>query len=668
MLSTRRSPTRRTRTRPALEILEDRAVPANFGVPWSDPTHLTLSFVPDGTVIAGHTSTLFQSLDTQMPQSTWQTAILQAFQTWAVAANINIGLVADDGAPFGTPGPSQHDPRFGDIRVGAQLMAPDSLSVSIPNDGAMSGTWSGDMLLNSSDQFGPQALNLFAVALHEAGHVLGLPDRADPKSPMSPNYAGITTLDGADLTTIRSLYGARNLHGYEGTGGSHTFATSVAIPVPSNYDGGTPLVAYGDLGSSSDVDMFHIHTIADAEGTMSIRLQSAGISLLNPRLTVYDARGTILGDSQAFGNQGGVVTLSVSNVDSDNTFYIEVRDSTTGVFGAGSYGIGITFDASNSTTVQELDAVLRSGLQGIGPDDIRGVFEDPSGAYLNDDRNGGPGPNQTLSPMPGYQPNSYYQTIGSLATATDVHTYKVQAPAVGPSAGLVLTATAWAYTTNGTMPRLALEDAQGTLLPARILSNGDGRFTIQAAGLLPGVTYTVVVAPNSRTSPVTGNFGLAIQFGKSSEHVAWFTSDQLDTTQTSVDDTLYIGRSQLFEFLLSASTVGTLSPGSSVLMQIFDANGTVVYSLIANADDVASSSAVFLTPGPYTVSFTLQVAPGQPAPVLDYNLYGESISDGIGPALNDPTLKPIYASPTQPGMFAYPNGTVTWKPFLLAKG
>src|SRR5947199_46860 len=43
-----------------LESLEDRSLPATFGVPWPDPGHLTLSFVPDGTQYSGGgTGTLF---------------------------------------------------------------------------------------------------------------------------------------------------------------------------------------------------------------------------------------------------------------------------------------------------------------------------------------------------------------------------------------------------------------------------------------------------------------------------------------------------------------------------------------------------------------------------------------------------------------------------------
>ena len=173
-------------------------MPATFGVPWADPSRLTLSFAPDGTAIAGHTSSLFQTLNAQQPTAVWQREILQAFQTWAVQANINIGLVSDGGEAFGTAGPSQHDPRFGDIRVGAQSMSPDALSISVPNDPTLSSTWGGDVLINSNDNFGSGGLDLYSVMLHEAGHVFGLGDSTDSDSPMYDQYQ-----DNQQLTSRR---------------------------------------------------------------------------------------------------------------------------------------------------------------------------------------------------------------------------------------------------------------------------------------------------------------------------------------------------------------------------------------------------------------------------------------------------------------------------------
>src|SRR4051794_10711114 len=94
----------RTDTRRPLGLtrLEDRHTPAQFGTPWADPTHLTLSFAPDGTqAVGGTTSELFAALDAQMPRAVWQGTILRAVQTWSEAAGVNVGVTADGGQPFG---------------------------------------------------------------------------------------------------------------------------------------------------------------------------------------------------------------------------------------------------------------------------------------------------------------------------------------------------------------------------------------------------------------------------------------------------------------------------------------------------------------------------------------------------------------------------------------
>ena len=114
------------------ERLEERWTPAQFGIPWPDSTHLTLSFVSDGTQIETEASQLQASLDAQMPRATWQQTILKASQAWAAAANVNIGLVTDGGQRLGISGATQGDTRFGDIRVaGLPLGTTHWLSLSL---------------------------------------------------------------------------------------------------------------------------------------------------------------------------------------------------------------------------------------------------------------------------------------------------------------------------------------------------------------------------------------------------------------------------------------------------------------------------------------------------------------------------------------------------------
>ncbi len=160
------------RCRLNVTALEGRDVPASFGIPWSDPKHLSISFAPDGTSAAGVSSNLSAALDAQMPTAVWRAAILRAAQIWSAAANLNIGLVADNGDAFGSPGATQADPRFGDIRIAGVPMAGDALGEAVPPDPLLSGTMAGDVFFNTNTTF--TADKLTSVALHELGHALGL--------------------------------------------------------------------------------------------------------------------------------------------------------------------------------------------------------------------------------------------------------------------------------------------------------------------------------------------------------------------------------------------------------------------------------------------------------------------------------------------------------------
>src|SRR5262249_21326591 len=146
-----------------LQQLEDRCVPATWGNPWPDPLHLTLSFAPDGTPVDSGTSSMFALLGSST--SAWETQILKAFQTWAVNANINIGVVSDSGASFIAGGALQSDPRFGDIRIAAAPLSSKVLANASPFDEYSA--WSGSVIFDSLYNFniggGGNTSDIFSV-------------------------------------------------------------------------------------------------------------------------------------------------------------------------------------------------------------------------------------------------------------------------------------------------------------------------------------------------------------------------------------------------------------------------------------------------------------------------------------------------------------------------
>ncbi len=651
-------PRKRRRFLPGLETVERREVPATFGAPWTDALHLSASFAPDGTKIASHASNLFQALNLQSPTAAWQRTILQALQTWAARANINIGLTADAGGEFGTPGKTQHDPRFGDIRVGAQPMAADALSVSVPFDPALSGTWSGDMLFNSA-VLSKNATNLLPIALHEAGHILGLEHSADPNSVMFSHLNGKTALTAGDVAALQALYGNRAPDAFEGSSGNDSIAKAATIPIPGSYTGQTPLIAFGDVTTASDVDYYAFRPVNGYNGAVIIRLQSAGISLLSPKLTIVDAKGKVLATSQATSGSGDTLSLVLNAVDPKATYFVRVEAATKDAFGVGSYGLAVTFNGPNAIAPATLDAFLRQGNRGLNPNDVAAYLRNPSATFFNADKHSDDtvAASTRLATSAGYPANTHYDAVGSLSDGTDVDVYRIDSPSVSGGKGtIVLTATVRSLG-NGPSPRISLMDRDLNPIPATLIANTGGVFTIQAAGLKAGANYYVKVAPDPTRS--LGNYALEAGSGSKATQFDNFTKGSLTASAPQLTSNLYVGRSQLFQFALGAS--GAVPVGVS--MEILDAKNQVIFQLLDPVGDTASGRAILLTPGAYKVRFRATSA--LPKPVA-FSLDGGAISDPIGPRLLDPTFTPIYVDPKFPGIFTFPGLPKSSSPYAFA--
>lgn len=203
-------------------------------------------------------------------------------------------------------------------------------------------------------------------------------------------------------------------------------------------------------------------------------------------------------------------------------------------------------------------------------------------------------------------------------------------------------------------------DASQNPVRTTVLVNGNGTFTFQAARLTPGAVYYLRLAGGDN-STAQGNYTLAVDFNQRAQMLSKFAHGTLSSTTPQIANTLYIAKTQLFQFSLSATS--TAGRSESVEMTILDQNGNVVYDLTAAAGATVTSAAVMLTPGQYTVLF--RAAPGTTlSSPLAFQLGGAVLRDPIGPVPKDPTMQPIYPDPGNPGYYQYPNGTITKNPFL----
>ena len=336
------------RNRPAMEGLETRDLPATWGIPWADPQHLTISFAPDGTNALGQSSTLFHQLNGQLGTGTWESTILRAVQTWASEGDINVGLVSDGGEPIGTAGPAQGDPRFGDIRISAAPLSPGVVAIGTPYDPS-TGTLSGDIIINSNADFNPSdpgSYDLYSVVLHEAGHVFGFADSSDPSSFMYNVYQGpVTGLAPGAVPALQALYGAPVADASEIGPGNPQNSTPGQLQNSNSNQPGVASAAAA-LSSSQDADVFRFQPQAGVSyaAGLDVRVQTQGISLLAPTLTVTNASGQVLATSSA-GPLAGGVSLHLDGIASNATYYIDVSGSAD-VFGVGAFQL--TASATNA--------------------------------------------------------------------------------------------------------------------------------------------------------------------------------------------------------------------------------------------------------------------------------------------------------------------------------
>jgi hypothetical protein len=627
----------RARTRHlTLERLEKRCLLTAFGVPWPEIGHLTLSFAPDGTPAGGHASNLFATLNAQMPARQWEEDVVRAFQTWAVQSNINIGLVADGGQPFGVLGLKQSDPRFGDVRIGAFPMGTEVLAVANPYDPFVANTWVGDVFLNSAFAFGGNGANsnydLFSVALHEAGHVLGIGHSSDPNSPMFERFHAGANLTRADAASLQALYGIRQADVWEGPAGNGSLATAAPLEFNSSADGAASIDVAADIRSLSDVDSYRL---AAPQGSQSLEVSVdvAGYSLLTPRVIVLDATGKVVSAAVATDPLNNNLSIALDHVEPGGAYVVQVSSGRGDVFGIGSYELHATFHGPKLVVPHNTNAAGPNAAQN-GAQQLAAM----SGYVQHDYRelNG----MRILATTPGYVEHTYYELDDTVNPATATRTYEVRSADVGPDLTNVMTVVLNYSDYPGVKFKVVVHNDQGNLVATKTMADFAGHLELQAMSVYSARNYYIKVI-SYRTPADGATYELRVDYAQDGTHLENYVNDSLSRDQHSLARTLQVNESQQFHLVLGTSDWSAPTQ-AGLRMQIVDQHGQSVYAMSV-ADGALRSGDVFLDSGRYIVTFT-RAAESDDAPVI-FQLGGLTTSEPLGPQLQDTTQEPLD-SPT----------------------
>jgi predicted Zn-dependent protease len=341
------------RARLHIEQLESRLVPYSVsGNAWPHSNLVTISFVPDGTNLGGATSNLFATFNAKWATTTWENQILNAAQVWAKVSDLNFSVITDNGSQIGSGNYQQGDPNIGDIRIGGYNFGSSTLASTYLPPPVNNYSIAGDIQFNTGETFNiGSTYDLFTVAAHEIGHALGLLHSTTANAIMYGSYnTRKTGLNCDDISGIQAIYGPARVDGVS----NGTFATATNLTSQIDPVSLTALVSNLDLATTSDVDYYTFAAPATTAGTLSLAVQTTGLSLLDPTVTVYASdQTTVLGSAtpSVTSRTGATLDVMIHNVAAGQLFYVKVAPYDATAFGTGVYALSLNFGSGALPTV-----------------------------------------------------------------------------------------------------------------------------------------------------------------------------------------------------------------------------------------------------------------------------------------------------------------------------
>lgn len=620
-----------------LERLETRDLLAAFGTPWPEPRDLQISFPSDGVEVSNLSNDIESTLDQIATRQAWQELVLRAYQTWAIHADINIGLRNDYDIGFGTPGLMTDDPRFGEFRIGS-IPQTGLLASSLPFQ-AVAGTYSGDLLLNSNESYvyhdwnvgapddsGWQDLDrdLFSVLLHEAGNTLGLSDSLLDWTVMYRQYTvpkGLLTAE--DIAGMQAIYGARS-DPFESTPNDQ-IQLATLLPTPTEFAPDSEIIeARGSLGQAGDVDYFQF-TPLPGRSEATFRLKAAGVSLLMSRLEVVDDSGNVLGTADASSVFDNNAVVNVDGIENHSTLYLRVSPLEPGsLYAVGDYQLQIDY---RTQAVQSNDP--QPAAYDAGQDQLFTNY-----ALIDEEVAIDAVDNAILPSAQSLDTGLRFEVTSAANGMGDVDTIRFTSPMVIEDRLLIHVAAI----DQSLDLSVTLQDGAGTAVGVNGRMRPDGTLALEVMQPTPGTDYYLQIGVDPNSSVAVGNYVVTADFTVLSAQM----NELINASgNSSVDQ--YVSwtasKTKLYRFDLAAFGG---SQGDRAKLTIYDAHTGEMRMVLAAGNGVTRSGLAWLTQGDYILRVSISNRFGNTVDALNYQVHCDGVSDDQDEDEPDPDYDTSY--------------------------
>jgi hypothetical protein len=631
------------------------------GVVWGDSPYLTVSFAPDGTNVAGQASQLFSSLNRITSEANWQQSIVSALQTWVIHVNGDIAKVTDNGDPFGAEGLSQGDARFGDIRVAAIPMRRNVYGLAISR-GFVSGTWAGDILLNSNRIAQNRPLDIdtldevYRVALHEAGHVFGLEDNGNPNSPMnSHGIPDVVIPAPEDLLALQNRFGVRAPDLNDLDQNNDTIDEATQLDSSDDFTGTYPHFIFGDLGLG-DRDVFELNPLDNATGPVTFKVRTDGLSSLRPQLSIQNRFGVPLAEAQSTSSSGDTISVTIPSINPEEKYYAVVSGVAGDIHAIGGYSLVVTYDQSLQTTPDAIRRFSGPEFRFLDQDDIEEFFLDDDDGEIddvNDDLGMDDNPTvaTVLAPTPGYAENTRYSMEASLASATDIDFYRVRAPIFVGSQPRVMTVLVRGALGSVLSPSIQVLDSNAVPLDVVPLVRHGNETVLQVMEMVSDANYFIRIQDPTATGNGTSNYKLTVLFGTAPQDTTIVSSRVL--TSSFQEHTVSFPRAVLVSPSIWGSDQNNLL--GSWTVSIFNSQNQLVSSFSGSATEFRSAPSMYLGAGDYRFRITSTGAVPSSQNPLAYQLRLAVVTDPLSVPLVRGTRRTVKRIDRVDNDFVFPG-------------